>query len=202
MQIKAPKNGFIKQLLVDDGLAVKKDQELLIFGDEDEQHALARLQAAQRMAEIGARILADDYLKRQRRMVEINIEIAAKYEEFATLKLKFAQANEDFSGDYHVGIASAPGESPKILVSQAEAALQKCRGESEKARLALDVFEFNVTTARDRQAVLEEQLKTEMDFVHTKAKALLIRAPIHGTLRLAVAVGSFSKCGQVLAEIQ
>src|SRR5690349_21204459 len=115
MEIRSPKNGYVVDISKHTGEKAVAGDELLSLGDDEEQLALQRLNTSKQMVEIGARMLDPKVLERQRRLVEINVDIAGKYQEYAKAKLEFTQLSED------LGLNTPE----RLSTAQAAAAFQK-----------------------------------------------------------------------------
>lgn len=189
MELKSPKDGFVAEITARNGDNVVEGAVICRIDPEDELRIRGQVEMAGQFIRLQGNLLNPEQIASRRRMIEIAVEIAAKYVEYATAKLE----NEK--------IAQRVGPGSEIAVKQAETALVKATAEKEKADLALKAFEFYTKQMLASQEIVKNQITAELAYVERKMERLTIQAPIKGNLKLLVAKGSFLKQGQVLAEI-
>jgi biotin carboxyl carrier protein len=189
MEIKSPKDGFVAEISTSDGANVVEGAIICRIDPEDELRIKGQVEMAGQFIRLQGNLLTPEQIASRRRLIEIALEIAAKYVEYASAKLVVEKDKQRI------------GESVEIEVKQAETALVKAAAEKEKADLTLRAFEFYTKQIVDSQKIVQDQIAHELAYVEQKIQRLKVLAPVKGTLKLLVAKGSFIKQGQVLAEI-
>jgi biotin carboxyl carrier protein len=189
MEIKSPKDGFVAEISMSDGANVVEGAIICRIDPEDELRIKGQVEMAGQFVRLQGNLLTPEQIASRRRLIEIAVEIAAKYVEYASAKLVVEKDKQGIGG------------SVEIEVKQAETALVKAKAEKEKADLTLKAFEFYTKQIGDSQKIVQDQIAHELAYVEQKIQRLKILAPIKGTLKLLVAKGSFIKQGQALAEI-
>jgi multidrug resistance efflux pump len=191
MLVRSPKDGVVVSLEVADGATVYADTTVLCHIEPGEEtRALNRLALSKQLIELEARALSEPQVAARRRLVEIATEITNKYLEYAEFK---------YADDL---IQKNLGLINEVWLRQAEAAVTKARGEHEKAKLALEHFDFNISLMRERHQLISAQVPQEIEFLKQKLTRLEIKTPANGKIRFSVGKGSFVKMGGSLGTVE
>ena len=135
-------------------------------------------------------LVSQEQLQIQRRLLTIAVEITKSYLKCAEERYNYMRAA------HHIGM-----QPDEAQIFQAEAALAKAKAEREKADLALNTFEFNISQAVKRQDAVKAQIPKERTYLAAKIEQSKVVAPKAGKVTLLVSVGSFAEKGQEVARI-
>jgi hypothetical protein len=186
--VRCPKNGIISSISAKDG-KINEGALICQVAFDEESLAVERLKVSQALLEIDARALSAEHVQIRRRVVEIGGEITRAYVQYAQAKYTKDKTENE------LGIAS------DLVLLQSATALAKANAENEKAKIALENFDFNLQLMKERHELVKAQMPAEIKFLTDKIKQLEIHSPKAGEIRLLVGIGSFVSTGQPIAEV-
>ena len=186
--ICSPKSGVIRHVFVANGSALQTGDAICNLDSDDEDRALDRLQALEDLYKIEARVLEPEIVEGRRRFLELNLETARAYVQFAKAKAMSAAIQLMFT----------PIDQ---LQTQTAAALIKANAEETKALKQLELFDFSIKQAKERMALVKTQLDKERKFINSQHTRLQIKSPARGKIHLKIASGSFVELGHAIAEL-
>lgn len=189
LELVSPKDAFVTDLFVRSGSIVKAGDKVCQLDTEAEDRAMERVALAQALLALEDAKLTDANVASRRKVLEIAKEVADAYERFASEKV--AKEQMDFS----------LGLTLTIFITQASAAQAKAQAEVEKSMIALQRFDFAIQQLKQKQSLLEDQLKKEQARINAEKARLTIVAPVDGTISLLTAKDCFVKTGHAIAGI-
>jgi len=190
LQVESPKDGIVEKIFPVDGAHVLEGETLFQLDTIEEDRALERIRLSAGLIGVEENYLSVAQVALRRRVFEIAVELTKAYVDFANRKLKWDH-------DAVLTRTAAP-----IIEWQSEAGVTKANKEYEKANLALESFDFNITQAKERTRLIKEELPREERHVQTKIAQSALTCPRTGTIALLIGKSSFVKKGHILCTIK
>lgn len=184
LELRAPRDGFVLQVIVKD--SVTAGDTVLELDPSVENETLARIDLALQLVAAQQKNFTGDALSWQQEPLKQNIQIAQKYQDFGKY---MAHSRE---------ISLPAGEA----IHEGGAFYFRARREVEKAKAAAQLFDFQVKQALEQLKQVEDVLNARRAAVTSQRDRLKLAAPITGWVQLQTYKGAFVMRGQVLAQVR
>jgi multidrug resistance efflux pump len=189
VRLVAPRDCFIVKLVMLDGSDAKKGDLLASLDTENEDNALDRLALAENFLTLQERAISDEQLEIRRMILRSTVETAKTYVIHAR-RMSLIKANEEQAGTIELGTT----DLSRTTAVRAEA-------EWERAKIALDLFEFNSVQAAKKLEFIRAQLDSEKVRYKKQRERMFLRSPIDGTVKINSFEGAYLPKGTVVIEI-
>jgi multidrug efflux pump subunit AcrA (membrane-fusion protein) len=189
LSVECPKDGFIKRIAFRSGDVVNAGSVICEIEPDDENHAIARVNLAQKLLDLEAELLAPVNVTLRRSILQNGLDVASTNADYCQTQL------DQVSAQFYVG------QTDRLAVKNAETALARAKADKNKVQASLDLFDFNIRQANSRLDLYRTQINNELTFIESKAARLQIKAPVDGKVSYLVAADSFIMKGHALASI-
>lgn len=191
MEITAPKDGFVVEVLFDEGKEVKGGTPLIRMDDYEESREENRLKTMQLVRGITAEQLTGKQFEINKKLAQIAVDLAAETLRIAEKRLAAYKEGAEI-GAMTVVMTVLDAESNRNL-----AALQKAKAEAQ-----LQQFDLTIDGSRRINEAIEAHMAYEKTVIERQKSSVVILAPVPGKVSFRVGKGSFAELGSVLAVIE
>jgi hypothetical protein len=167
--LRSPKDATVTQIVAG-GSTIMAGEIVFVLGSEDETRTNQRIELTKQLLQIEGHLPNPAHVEGRRESLRLTQNAADKYVETAKA-----------FHEKHVTFAMHGVVDP-VELARTSAFLARAKGEAEKASLALERFEFDVSQMTARHAALAAKVPKETDFLAAKIKRLEIVSPFNASL--------------------
>jgi len=189
-RIAAPKDCFVVEVFPKDNHPISFNDKIAILDSEDEDRGIERISLAMQFIALQEECIFDSPMNIRREILQSTLEVARAYLQYARLRI-----DDEYS---HMAGGTSDGS---FNLRQGMAAQIRAEAEVNRASSALDLFDFNVSQARQKLGLIKAAIPKEQAALTIKKNRLNLISPVTGRVSLHCYKGSFLKKGDVLAEI-
>jgi hypothetical protein len=196
-RIAAPRDCFVKDVIAVEGATLSQGDSIAVLDTEDEDKSMDRIALANQFIAIQEAALSESQIAIRRTILQSTINVANSYLDYAKSRRDAIQYESNHG---LIGGDQAPFGND-ILIRQCAAAVTRATAELDRAKSALDLFNFNVIQARQKLDLIKSVIPKEQSSIIAAKTRLTIVSPITGRVHLNCYKSAFLQKGVVIAEI-
>jgi multidrug resistance efflux pump len=186
INIASPADAIVAEVSVGQGQKVRTGDVLFRLTFLQEPMALGRLETQLQLLNEVAYELTDDFIQKQRNILNKAIEVAKSYQKYVSTALQRVKDSD---------------KPPQIILEQYRAEYTEASARVQELETNLETFEMDVAYRRREHAEQMTLVNSEIRALQTYLNNQTIKSPVDGTIDLCTGNGLFVKRGHSLAVV-